>query len=134
MQNGVILMLLEPKNNIWYVCELFYFKNLYSMMAQYIARTTIPRWEYRFPSAQRSQASSGSASTTVGDYVGIPSVVLFFILQLKYAHVHNYFDWHSFSVHFHNVLKTVLLLTLYKDEFFILLLYIAYCIYLQGSK
>ena len=57
--------------------------------------TTIPWWQYRFPSAQRSQASSGPVSTTVGDHVGIPGVVLF-CFQISFSfHVLSNFQLYT---------------------------------------
>ena len=41
--------------------------------------TAIPRWKYRFSSDHRSQATSGSVSTWMGDRLGIPSAVDFFL-------------------------------------------------------
>ena len=55
---------------------------MYMSWVPLLSGTTIPRWQYRFPSAQRSQASSGPVSTTVGDHVGIPGVVLLLIPML----------------------------------------------------
>ena len=50
---------------------------MYTFQMRIFAGTTIiPAWQHRFPSAQRSYACSGS----VGNHVGIPSVVPFFVL------------------------------------------------------
>ena len=61
----------------WWKCKLFVNCQWYPENKTFLfSGTTIPWWQYRFPSAQRSQASSGPVSTTVGDHVGIPGVVL----------------------------------------------------------
>ena len=73
------------------------------------AGTTIPWWQYRFPSAQRSQASSGPVSTTVGDHVGIPGVVLLLLLFLfvtplipRYGYPRDAYGLFFLSVWSHN--------------------------------
>ena len=42
--------------------------------------TAIPRWKYAIPSDLASQATLGPVSTWIGDGLGIPGVVSFFLL------------------------------------------------------
>ena len=61
----------------YYLTQIVALKTLFFKAS--LLSTAIPRWKYRFSSDHRSQATSGSVSTWMGDRLGIPSAVDFFL-------------------------------------------------------
>ena len=79
---------------------------LYRLAKKTLLSTAIPRWKYRFSSDHRSQATSGSVSTWMGDRLGIPSAVDFYLnfLITNWTYLTKlYLRWYSvfIIIYFH---------------------------------
>ena len=64
----------------YYLTQIVALKTLFFKAS--LLSTAIPRWKYRFSSDHRSQATSGSVSTWMGDRLGIPSAVDYFFFLI----------------------------------------------------
>ena len=81
---------------------------LYRLAKKTLLSTAIPRWKYRFSSDHRSQATSGSVSTWMGDRLGIPSAVDFYLnfLITNWTYLTKlYLRW--YSVFYYNLFSFI---------------------------